>query len=297
MNRIKCLSIVSFAIVLCAGAGTKVVLDDGTNVVVDASVNVADTFYFATGNVTLKLSGDVDDGAFVFRPSINAIGSGTTVTLDTSELSGCTRIITSGSAFRGLGTVSVGAGVQRLEFGEKIAAASSNNFVHIAVLESYVTFAESGGKVILTNAVSLVRWPSAYEIADGATLCLFGPNLITASAVTLTNYDILVAGKDCFPSGCTFTVPAGRRLMHRPAIIFDASSSNMKQWSGRSDYNHAYNIVLNGGRFSLHSQRRHIGYGRNHRARRRRGLFSDHRRQYRPLQRHRHHDQRSFGRL
>ena len=84
---------------------------------VDAAENNGKTYFRATDDVTLKLTGAATDGEFPFMANIYVPDAATTVTVDISDVTGdCTGIRMTGG-LRGAGTIAFGTGVKKLRFG------------------------------------------------------------------------------------------------------------------------------------------------------------------------------------
>ena len=132
-----------------------------------AADNVVGNTLNIAGNATLKLNGSVTDGMFTLNPAITFTGAGT-LTVDASALTGCTAIRmvnhVRDAAANGQGVIAFPAGISEVVFGSTSRAGDGalNNSTtprSFPAFEADVTFAEAGGVLAFTNAVSLVKLP------------------------------------------------------------------------------------------------------------------------------------------
>ena len=200
-----------------------------------AADNVTGNTLNIAGNATLKLTGSVTDGMFTLNPAITFTGAGT-LTVDISALTGCTAIRmvnhVRDAAANGQGVIAFPAGIGQVVFGSTSKAGdgalnNSSNPRGFPAFEADVTFAEAGGVLAFTNAVSLVKLPVTgnYTIREGSRIALFGKEVLGSGDFTMTDYDVQICGLNCFSEGATVTVTNGHTLYIRPAVLASATSS------------------------------------------------------------------------
>ena len=218
---------------------------------VDAAENGGKTYFRATADVTLKLSGTATDGEFPLKANIYVPNAATTVTVDISDVTGDCTVIRMTGGLRGAGTVVFGAGVQKLRFGDTLSS-SSAGVIHLLAFETPVSFTEQDGTVEFVQMSSLLSKPASYTIAKGATVAPFVKDFFDVDALTLDTFDLVLCSEVSVKSGCTITVGEGRKVYHRPATVRSPTGSDItifSQWSGQADKSFTLNLLLDGGTF------------------------------------------------
>lgn len=227
------------------------------NYELSATAAQATTQFRANSGLTLKLADAATDGTFEIKSSFY-IPEGLKLTFNVPE--GVTGVkIRMKGGLRGTGTVVFGAGIMKLTIG---AVADKSNILggvnSMPAIESDIAFAETTGRVELTEGVSLVRWPTcSYTIAEGTVVAVMGANLFTEDTLTLDTWDLMLCHQNAIKKGCTITVSEGRTLYHRPSYLYTVDSKlagHVQTWGGPSDYTHEVNVLLDGGAFCTQSR-------------------------------------------
>ena len=191
------------------------------------------TLAFA-GDATLKLTGDVSNGAFEIKAAILFEGAGT-VTVDVSELTGCTTVLSRRHVRdngRG-GTLAFPAGVTEFRLGS--ASRGADSALNFPSFEADATFAEAGGKVVFENDAAVVRLPRAYAVVAGARIATFVTNFFgDGDEFALTDFDVQISDPASFKAGSTVKVPSGRTLYVRPMEFSAATpaTGELSPWHG-----------------------------------------------------------------
>lgn len=237
---VLCVPPMAMATTYTVAEGETFVLDSGS------TTNAAGNRIDITGSATLKLTGSAPDGAFPLKLGIRFTNDTAAVTLavDVSELSGCTSIRMTGDT-RDIsqgGLFSIPSGIGEFVIGTN--RRGSGSALDFTSFDMDVSFADAGGKVVLTNDVSATRMPTcSYAISDGARLATFSAEILGEGDYTLANFDVEICDYGTFTQGSTITVPSDRKLYIRPAKyknVYDGA------WSGTGSNYATNNVVLGG---------------------------------------------------
>ena len=232
------------------------------NYELSATAAQATTQFRANSGLTLKLADAATDGTFEIKSSFY-IPEGLKLTFNVPE--GVTGVkIRMKGGLRGTGTVVFGAGIMKLTIG---AVADKSNILggvnSMPAIESDIAFAETTGRVELTEGVSLVRWPTChYTIAAGTIVAAMGANLFDCDTLTLDQgWDLMVNATDAIKPGCKIVVPRGRTLYHRTTRLYAVSTTgsgntSLQSWNGGTggDINTISMEIQEGGRFEAQSK-------------------------------------------
>lgn len=221
---------------ISAGDGFNLCCDDGTTIALTKK---------STANVSLYR---------FFSAVIATNGTAPTVTLDVTALQGSPLRLHNHFHFKNDATLVI-KGTNVMEFGanENWSTYFPTFNVPHKVLFQDASGTEIAGKIRFVDRVSVYPMPDdlTWEIGDNATVAPRGNALGLSSAITLTNYDLMLAETDStggnwsVPRDATITVPTGRILYFFPTKV-----NNNYRWDrpGGKVYN---DVVLDGGKLGV----------------------------------------------
>ena len=248
--KVRCLLLAASMAVVCAHGYTLVNVPNGETLELTDANNVSGQSIIFGSGCTLKLTGSVSGGLFTLKSCI--VATNTSLTVDATELSGCTGIRWCSDATAT--SPIVVKGTDRIVFGSTSSCKADT--INLTSLYADFTFVDGTGAaiaspagIVCTNGVTMRTVPTCpWSIAKGTWLwplnVTFPDSHVGTFGLTEYNYGVIF---DNSLNADAIRVAAGYGVSMRPCSVYERSGETGSwRWAGNTGA-WSRDVILEGG--------------------------------------------------